>query len=368
MSDTTHFLSDAIDARLFIDQLRAAIHRLSERGVRIRPSSRMDHTLRVLQSSVGSWSRTAESLHAHLDAKQLVDISSFCLERNDPEFDAKLALLAKDPMIPTSDGERVGRDTQFELFVAAQLAAGGAIPRALEPDIVSRIKTSEVGFAVKRVKPGSQLKRRLSEARDQIVRAGSHTSHGMIVVDISLAANESGLPSIEQDRSWQGNGAEDLVSAYAEKVIAHLSEWSVARSNHPILLGVLLHAATVTAHAGSETVGMSSAIRSLGIDSSLEPLRKRIQTIFRSGWSRPKLARDAVSIRPKVGTRSSYFQPLGATRGGPGGRGAGRGGNSEESEREQRAGVQGRIGMLTPLVRPKLLGAEKPESRCQYCA
>lgn len=107
--------------------------KLAERGLPIKPGSRLRRERSFLTAADGS-PRTVEPNDPHfLDALEALRdhtlferiLESPLCARADRAVDAKLKEALRDPVDPYSATRSVGRDTEFELFVAAELARGG---------------------------------------------------------------------------------------------------------------------------------------------------------------------------------------------------------------------------------------------------
>lgn len=86
-----------------------------------------------------------------------------------------LAEMLRGPEIPrVGDRDTSARDTQFELYIAAQLELAGVEVYGGEPDVRFRYGTEIVGIAAKRVSSldRKQLQKHLNKAVEQIERSG----------------------------------------------------------------------------------------------------------------------------------------------------------------------------------------------------
>lgn len=91
-----------------------------------------------------------------------------------------------------SDGNDPGRDAQFELYVSANLALGGAEVQRGEPDLRFLLGTQLVGVAAKRIR---------SPRPDQVVR------HVKKAVEQIESSEMRGFIAINADRRFEGQSA-----------------------------------------------------------------------------------------------------------------------------------------------------------------
>jgi hypothetical protein len=104
------------------------------------------------------------------------------------------------------------RNTQFELFVGAWLAAGGVHVVLAEPDLLMQYGDRVIGVAAKRVRSRAKLKRRVVEAANQIRKsAGS----GFIVLNVDHLLAE--LPA-DRDHTALGRHFDASVPEYEESL------------------------------------------------------------------------------------------------------------------------------------------------------
>ena len=108
----------------------------------------------------------------------------------------KVILALGGASIEAADTNHLHRNTQFELYVAAMLALGGAAVRFGEPDILIQVGSQECGVAAKRLVSLSQakLEERMLDAAGQIARTGKH---GYVAVNIDSHYRGSSLSSDE---------------------------------------------------------------------------------------------------------------------------------------------------------------------------
>lgn len=178
--------------------------KLAERGVPIKPGSRLQRERSFLTAADGS-PRTVEPNDPHfreaLEALRDFTLFERILEsplcaRADRDVDAKLREALRDHVDPYSAARSVGRDTELELFVAAELARGGvpvclvrADPTQRTPDVRARLDGQFFYVEVKRPKSRSSLLACIEDAVDQVQQTGCP---GAVFVETSLAFNPEG--------------------------------------------------------------------------------------------------------------------------------------------------------------------------------
>ena len=111
-------------------------------------------------------------------------ISRLLLEPDEPTDDqlrTMLRFIQKGTPGPAGEKNTRPRDTQFELFVAAMLALGGAKVRLDEPDLRLIHGSDSVGIAAKRVTGRRNLLHRVRHACAQIKRTGAP---GFVAVNV----------------------------------------------------------------------------------------------------------------------------------------------------------------------------------------
>jgi hypothetical protein len=87
------------------------------------------------------------------------------------ELAGKLATMLTGATAESSDRNPIGRNTEFELYIATLISLGGMAVRFDEPDVVFPYDGAEVGIAAKRLTSAKQLGKRCREAADQIRRS-----------------------------------------------------------------------------------------------------------------------------------------------------------------------------------------------------
>lgn len=174
-----------------IDQVR-------ELGLSPHPTSRLMQMHRVL--SRGHVPYEDPEFSTALEAERDMVLLGFIFDqvqahRDKPRFHGLVRKLLKDSVLPQKDrDESPGRDSQFEMYLAAVCQNAGLLPLDYEePDITCTIEKSKFGIAAKRVKSLPQVKKHVCKATKQI-----RTSNrpGVIALDLSLAWNPKNLPIV----------------------------------------------------------------------------------------------------------------------------------------------------------------------------
>ena len=166
----------------------AVIERFRALGVPLKPGNRLERARQVAaELSAGRLTVRREDAGAReWAAEALRTIWEFALIANTapsghPPTIAKLEAMLTGAALPRADLNSKGRDTQFELLVAALFAAGGVRIRGEEPDLRFELDGRERGLAVKRVRSVKKLAMRLSKGAAQLQGNGVD---GLIVVNV----------------------------------------------------------------------------------------------------------------------------------------------------------------------------------------
>jgi hypothetical protein len=101
--------------------------------------------------------------------------------------------------VPDDETDRtiIARNTQFELFVGAWLAAGGVEVRLAEPDLVILFNNEWVGVAAKRVRSRRKVVRRTERAIKQVE---ARTRIGMVALNVDHLLGDLALDGDVVDR------------------------------------------------------------------------------------------------------------------------------------------------------------------------
>ena len=102
----------------------------------------------------------------------------------------KLRRALKDSALPQKDVKQsTGRDTQFELYIAAICTKALLVPIDFaEPDLLVYLDEQQFGIAAKRLKSRDNLEKNIRKAGNQIKKAGIP---GIIAIDTCVAFNEA---------------------------------------------------------------------------------------------------------------------------------------------------------------------------------
>jgi hypothetical protein len=137
--------------------------------------------------------------------------------------------------LPWNDRNSHARNTEFELYVAAVLAAAGYRPEPGEPDIRLRLKGWPLGVAIKRLSSSSPkaIERRLREGLEQIDRSGFA---GMVALDIT--------PVLLERRHFLEANSLDTVNRLVREKHVFIGDWlqlyRKVRLNPQLHMGILL--------------------------------------------------------------------------------------------------------------------------------
>jgi hypothetical protein len=169
------------------------VESLSALGLKPNPGSRLMRMLRVLEDTSGTILPDHPDFETALEADRDMQLLQYVFEQDHAKsrhvgLVRLLRKLVDDSVLPQDDREiSRGRDTQFELFVAAICQAAGFIPvDYLEPDVTCNVQGVQIGIAAKRIKSEVQVKKRIKKAAEQI-QASGHV--GIIALDTSLGLN-----------------------------------------------------------------------------------------------------------------------------------------------------------------------------------
>jgi hypothetical protein len=184
------------EPRTRVEQAAYVLGRVESLGVRIRESSRLMLMLRTLQKGRIDYedSRFPVALESIRDMYQLrLIVDQMEAHRENPKFRASVQKLLKDAALPQAGSSNTpGRDTQFELYVAAVCLRGGMLPVDYdEPDITCAVEGVKFGIAAKRLKSLDRFEDRVRDGVDQIRRA---KLPGIVALDLTIARNSDNQP------------------------------------------------------------------------------------------------------------------------------------------------------------------------------
>ena len=188
------------------------IKTIEEMGIPVKNGSRLRKMRSDLEQHTGFIASSTDAYWTCLQASLDFQIWEFILKQigatvglegsNDP-WGKALKNALKDAALPTEgSGNTRGRDTEFELYVAAIcMNAGFEDVQLAEPDVTCIHNGTKYGIAAKRVKSVNQLTKRFGKAASQIEGTGLP---GIIVVEDSLAFNpeNAALPMQSRDAEY----------------------------------------------------------------------------------------------------------------------------------------------------------------------
>jgi hypothetical protein len=108
------------------------------------------------------------------------------------EISDKVEMMLSGAETADADANPLARNTQFELYVAAMLAMGGADVRVAEPDLIMRFLGHDVGIAAKRVRSISRVPRIVDEAVAQVTRSARP---GFVALNVDVLVRNTGAPA-----------------------------------------------------------------------------------------------------------------------------------------------------------------------------
>ena len=148
------------EPRTRVEQAAYVVERVQSLGVRIHQASRLKLMLRTLEkgdieSDDGRYPIALESIRDMNQLRLIVDQME--AHRENSKFRASVEKLLKDAVLPQDGNSNTpGRDTQFELYVAAICLRAGMLPVDYdEPDITCFVEGTKFGIAAKRLKTKS---------------------------------------------------------------------------------------------------------------------------------------------------------------------------------------------------------------------
>jgi hypothetical protein len=162
-------------------------------GLKLDPASRLIQMYRVLTQAQGTIARDDPRFPAALEAERDMQLLGFVFDQSNPhrarsDFKAVVKRMLHDSVLPQHDrGESEGRDSQFELFIAAVCQSAGLIPVDYEePDMTCMVQGIKFGIAAKRLKSVTNLDKRVKKAAQQIGRA---SLPDIVALDTCIALN-----------------------------------------------------------------------------------------------------------------------------------------------------------------------------------
>jgi hypothetical protein len=187
---------------------RFVVKSFVDMGLNVNPSSRIMRQHNVLVNSTASIAFGTTDFFIAVEALRDLQMLGFIFDQanncEDPVFrDLVRKCLSDSPLSETDKEKTPGRDSQFELFVAAVCRHAGLLPvEHREPDVVFSLGNVTYCIAAKRPKSIRAIDSCLRDACDQI---SLEKLPGFIAMDTSLAfAFERDAPPLpELDEVWE---------------------------------------------------------------------------------------------------------------------------------------------------------------------
>lgn len=231
--------------RSYRDGAEFVINSLDKLGITPHPESRLMRMYRIL-AAPGDRSniitpadtefetalegiRDLTQLEFVFDHLDLQSLGGVVIER--------LRKTIKDPVLPQDNTElSPGRDTQFELYVAALCSASNLQPVTFEePDITCMANGVKFGIAAKRLKNATNLEHHARKAAKQIQDCGFP---GIIAIDTTIALNRENnrITSKMSDRQCAAIHKEAL-RRFVHRHYLGILEWVRAKN----VRGIVIH-------------------------------------------------------------------------------------------------------------------------------
>jgi len=215
---------------------------LNALNIKPHPESRLMRMRRVLIEASGTIPPNHPDFETALEADRDMQLLEYVFEQDhaksgNPGLVRLLHKLTDDSVLPQSNREQSrGRDTQFELFVAAICQAAGFVPVDYqEPDVICTLEGARIGIAAKRIKSESQVSKRIPKAAKQIEMSGLL---GVIALDtsIGLNANNERITTPMSDEEFvplHGMAINYFLSCHADRI----RTWVRGRG----VIGIIVH-------------------------------------------------------------------------------------------------------------------------------
>lgn len=169
------------------------IERIKALDFYVNSQSRFMKMHRVCTNSAGFIQPNDPEYETALEAVRDLQVLAFVFEQadihsTDDEFQRLVKNALNDSLLPQEDRNNSnGRDSQFELFVAAICQNAGMLPILREePDVTCHAGDIKFAIAAKRIKNVARLEKHVRKAANQIKKTGLP---GIIVLETSLALN-----------------------------------------------------------------------------------------------------------------------------------------------------------------------------------
>ncbi|GAG16023.1 unnamed protein product, partial [marine sediment metagenome] len=166
-------------------------------GIEPHPQSRLMQMHRALTGTTTIIEPDHPDFQTALEAQRDMQLLSFVFDQSQEQgahgaFRDLVKQTLKDSVLPQDDrGQSTGRDTQFQLYVAAICQSAGLVPVGYEePDVTCVVDGIKFCIAAKRLKNVSNLRKHVKKAAQQIETA---RLPGMIALDTCVALNRSNM-------------------------------------------------------------------------------------------------------------------------------------------------------------------------------
>lgn len=217
----TDALRNRGDLRSLIDRVAA---NLSLLRLNAPPSSRiMRHIKRAEEAGkmphpTVATPRQFRPINQAFSDLSVLDLALRTLGRN-PKWRPHFERVLSGAPLPWEDANDLARNTEFELYLGAILAAAGYSVWPGEPDVVASLQGWELSFAAKRLRSERALQRRAEEGLDQVVRS---KRPGFVVMEVSatLLDRVSFLQtnSLEHAMTWTGEAVTERLTTLAARL------------------------------------------------------------------------------------------------------------------------------------------------------
>lgn len=169
--------------------------------LKINPTNRISKICQTVLNKKGQVSNPSDEGYAELvlSYKDLQELWAIVYilgdELHRPKFTGKLKLCLQDPLFPNeSDASALGRNTQFELYLAAIATRAGCVISSMgenRPDWLVETVAFRWTIEAKRIRSWDQVQKRIEKGASQIAKSGIG---GVIALDISAVCNPQYLP------------------------------------------------------------------------------------------------------------------------------------------------------------------------------
>ena len=171
------------------------VNKLKSLGVSVAPSSRLMQMKKVLEAGYIDYhdARFPIAIESMRDMYQLqLIVEQMASHQENEKFLESAQKLLKDNSVPHNSGAHTpGRDTQFELYLAAVCLRAGMLVDYEEPDVNFVADGTKFAIAAKRLKNIDRFEDRTKYAIRQVQETGRP---GIVALDLSLAWNPTNRP------------------------------------------------------------------------------------------------------------------------------------------------------------------------------